>query len=57
MPAETPRRTFRVHDTLWEAAHQKAADHGQNLSAVLRQALHDYVTDNYQPAAEGEQRG
>lgn len=39
----TPRRTIRVADELWTTAQQIAEERGEDLSAVLRRALEDYV--------------
>lgn len=44
-PAEgnTPRRTIRVPDALWEAAAEKAKEQGTDVSAVIRKALERFV--------------
>lgn len=39
----TPIRTVRIAEDLWQAAHAKAAREGTDLSAIMRQALMDYV--------------
>ena len=39
----TPRRAVRVDDALWTAAKQAAEEQGENLSAVIRECLKDYV--------------
>ena len=39
----TPRRAVRVDDALWTAAKQTAEEQGENLSAVIRECLKDYV--------------
>lgn len=38
-----PHRTVRVPDDLWRGAQAKAAERGDNLSEVIRQALTRYV--------------
>ena len=38
----TPRRTVRVPDGVWQAAQAKAAERGDNLSDVIRDALVKY---------------
>lgn len=42
-PKPIPHRTVRVPDDLWRAAQAKAAERGDNLSEVIRQALTRYV--------------
>lgn len=39
----TPLRAVRVEPELWEKARTKAAQQGDNLSEILRQALRDYI--------------
>ena len=39
---ETPRRAVRVPDDVWEAAHARAAERGESVSAVIVRALVDY---------------
>lgn len=39
----TPRRTVRVDDELWQAAAARAAERGEDLSAVIRRALAEYA--------------
>lgn len=39
----TPRRSIRVPDDLWAAATRKAAERGDSLSQVVRDALRRYV--------------
>ena len=36
-------RYFRADDALWSAAQTVAAEHGENLSDIIRQALRDYI--------------
>jgi predicted DNA binding CopG/RHH family protein len=43
MTTETPRRTVRVEDELWDAAKEKAAQQGSNLSTILRERLEELV--------------
>ena len=44
MPTKgTKMRHVRVDDALWTAAKQTAEKHGENLSAVIRECLKDYV--------------
>jgi len=33
-----------VPDDLWEAAHEAAAERGENLSEVIRRALEQYIS-------------
>lgn len=40
---ETPIRTVRVSDELWEAAIRAANDNGETISDVIRRALEVYV--------------
>jgi predicted DNA binding CopG/RHH family protein len=39
----TPRRTVRIPDEVWQAAQAKAAERGDNLSEVIREALVKYA--------------
>lgn len=39
----TPLRAVRVEPELWEAARTKAAQQGDNLSAIIREALRNYA--------------
>jgi metal-responsive CopG/Arc/MetJ family transcriptional regulator len=39
----TTHRTVRIEDGLWEEAKAAAAERGENLSDVLRDALRAYV--------------
>lgn len=45
MTRGTTRRTIRIEDELWEAAQTKAAQQGDNLSAILRDALRKYLEE------------
>lgn len=38
----TPSRKFRVHDDVWNAAAERAAAEGTNVSAILVAALEAY---------------
>lgn len=40
---DNPGRMVRVTDTLWNAAKTKAAERGETVSDVIRQALERYV--------------
>jgi len=44
--SRTPLRAVRVDDTLWEAAQTKAAEKGDNLSEVIRDALRQYINES-----------
>ena len=46
MSGNTPRRTVRIEDGLWDEAKATAQERGDNLSDILRQALEKYVKDN-----------
>lgn len=39
----TPRRTIRIKDPLWDAASEKATERGESVSDVIRRALERYV--------------
>jgi predicted HicB family RNase H-like nuclease len=41
--SNTPRRTVRIEDGLWEEAKAAASERGESLSDVIRAALFDYV--------------
>jgi len=43
MAKQTPMRSFRIPDVLYEAASEKAAAEGRTLSDVVRELLRDYV--------------
>jgi len=43
---KTPIRAIRVDAELWEAAQTKAAEKGVNLSAIIRDALRQYIQEN-----------
>jgi hypothetical protein len=42
----TKVRTVRVEDELWEAALRKATEEGDNLSAIIRDALRQYINES-----------
>ena len=44
--SKTPLRAIRIDDQLWEAAQTKAAEQGDNLSAIIRDALRVYIQEN-----------
>jgi predicted DNA-binding protein len=44
--SKTPLRAIRVDDELWEAAQAKAKERGDNLSAVIRDALRAYIQES-----------
>jgi len=44
--SKTPLRAIRIDDELWEAAQVKAAEQGDNLSAIIRDALRTYIQEN-----------
>ena len=56
MSAGTPRRGVRVEDALWLPALTIAKQRGENLSDIIRKALHDYINKhkgrNEQPIGE-----
>lgn len=39
----TPIRTIRIADKLWNAARKKAAKRDETISAVIVRLLHDWV--------------
>lgn len=43
MSKGTPRRGVRVEDALWLPALTIAKQRGENLSDIIRKALHDYI--------------
>jgi predicted transcriptional regulator len=43
---KTPLRAVRVDPELWEKARTIAAANGDNLSAVIRDALRVYIQEN-----------
>jgi len=43
----TSRHNFRLADTLWQAASAKAAAEGTNVSALVREFLEQYVTEDH----------
>jgi len=42
----TPLRAIRIDGELWEAAQAKAAEQGDNLSAIIRNALRQYIEES-----------
>lgn len=42
----TTRRTVRIEGELWDLAQAKAKEQGDNLSAIIRDALRQYIEDN-----------
>lgn len=44
MARGTTIRPVRISDELWDAAKAKAEAEGTNVSAVVREKLHEYVT-------------
>lgn len=45
MSKGTKVRTVRVEDALWDAAQAKAVADGDNISAVIRDALRRYIEE------------
>lgn len=43
MSKGTQKRTVRVEDALWLPALTIAKQRGENLSDIIRKALHDYI--------------
>ena len=43
--AETPHRSVRVPDELWQDAKRAAADRGETVTDVILRALERYVRD------------
>lgn len=43
MSGDTPRRTIRIEDGLWEKAKAQAEHRSDNLSDIIREALRDYA--------------
>jgi predicted DNA-binding protein len=44
--SKTPLRAVRVDPELWEKARAVADKNGDNLSAVIRDALRTYIQEN-----------
>ena len=44
--SKTPLRAVRVDPELWEKARAVAAEKGDNLSAVIRDALRQYINES-----------
>lgn len=40
---KTPMRSVRIPDDIWEAAKAKAAERGDSMTDVIRQALERYA--------------
>ena len=49
MSKGTARHAVRIEPELWNAAKQAAASRGDNLSAIIREALSAYVRDMGNP--------
>jgi predicted DNA-binding protein len=45
MSKGTPKRSIRIDDELWERATQLAAERDENLSAIIREALENYINE------------
>lgn len=45
MSKGTTRRTVRIEDGLWDKAQTKADENGDNLSAIIRDALRQYLNE------------
>lgn len=45
MSKGTTRRGVRVDDDLWDKAQATATVRGDNLSAIIRKALADYISE------------
>lgn len=45
MSKGTARRSVRIDDELWEKSQEAAAERGDNLSDIVRQALWNYVNN------------
>lgn len=43
---ETPRRTIRVSDQLWNRTLDYAREHNVTASALIRDALREYMRDD-----------
>lgn len=44
--SKTPLRAVRVDPEIWEKARTIAAANGDNLSAIIRDALRAYIEEN-----------
>lgn len=42
----TPNRTIRIDDEIWEPAAVASKANGENLSVVIRRALIQYLKEN-----------
>ena len=47
MSKGTTHRTVRIDDGLWEAAKNKAAAEGRDVSAVIRELLTEWTQDGH----------
>lgn len=45
MSKGTTRRSVRIEEELWEQAQKAAEERGDNLSAVIREALQRYINE------------
>jgi predicted transcriptional regulator len=45
MSKGTPKRSIRIDDALWDRATEVAAERDDNLSAVVRKALENYINE------------
>jgi plasmid stability protein len=46
---DNPARAVRINDALWAKLQARAAEHGTNVSAVIREALEKYVSGQGTP--------
>lgn len=44
--SKTPLRSIRVDEDLWNQAQAAAKDRGDNLSAIIREALRAYINES-----------
>jgi hypothetical protein len=44
---KTPVRSFRIPDDIYVPAHEKAKAEGDNLADIVKDALLEYVGDDY----------
>lgn len=44
--SKTPLRSIRVDEDLWNQAQSAAKDRGDNLSAIIRDALRAYIEES-----------
>jgi predicted transcriptional regulator len=45
MSKGTPKRSIRIDDELWDRATEVAAKRDENLSAIIRKALENYINE------------